>query len=309
MFWLYITLIVIVFNVKAQQLPLYANYAFSTYGHNPAFAGHNRRVEGILTHRNHLAGFPGAPTTQLFTASMPIQKYYMGTGIKVIHDRIGITRSTSFSCASNYTITFADGKLTAGLELGFQQYGIDWDKLELNDPDNALPNTNTNVIIPNGGFGLFYDKRTWYVGYSVLNLIKSKLNLNETSSQDEARLKRHNYIQAGMAIELKNSPVVIEPHTLIKYVVNAPPQVDIGGFASFKRIIGGGMAFRSGDAIYFTMKYQYQRMLSIGYNYGIRVNSLARYSGNSHEFMISYFYPLMPPPSKVDTNPIWFIRN
>ena len=53
------------------------------------------------------------------------------------------------------------------------------------------------------GFGLFYDKRTWYVGYSVLNLIRSKLNLNETSSQDEARLKRHNYIQAGMAIELK----------------------------------------------------------------------------------------------------------
>jgi len=298
-----------VLKVKAQQLPLYANYAFSTYGHNPAFAGHNRRVEGILTHRNHLAGFPGAPTTQLFTASMPIQKYFLGTGIKVIHDNIGITRSTSFSSAINYTLTFADGKLSGGLELGFQQYGIDWDKLELNDPDNALPNTNTNVLLPNGGFGFFYDKRTWYVGYSALNVLRSKLNLDGEKNEEEARLKIHNYYQAGMAIELDKIPIVIEPHTLIKYVIHAPPQVDIGAFASFKKTIGGGMALRTGDALYFTIKYQYQRTLSVGYNYGIRVNSLSKYSGNSHEFMISYFYPLMPPPSKVDTNPIWFIRN
>ena len=304
---LYIVLLFIAFESQGQQLPLYSNYMFSTFGHNPAFAGHKRRIDAILTHRNHMAGFPGAPTTQLFTASMPIQKYFVGTGIKVIHDRIGITRSTTFSGAGNYTLTLADGRLTGGLELGFQQYGIDWDKLDLNDPDNALPANNTNVTVGNAGFGLFYDKENWYVGYSVQNLFKSKLNFDKAKSEEDARLKFHNYYQAGMAFEI-NDNFSVEPHTLIKYVRSAPMQVDIGGFAVYKAMAGAGISFRTGDAIYFTAKYEYNEMLSVGYNYGIRVNSLSPYTGSSHEFMISYFYQLLPPPIIKKRKTIWIVN-
>lgn len=296
----------IAFESKGQQLPLYSNYMFSTFGHNPAFAGHKRRIDAILTHRNHMAGFPGAPTTQLFTASMPIQKYYIGTGFKVIHDRIGITKSTTFSGAGNYTLTLADGKLTAGLELGLQQYGIDWDKLDLNDPDNALPSNNTNVVVGNAGFGLFYDKETWYVGYSVQNLFKSKLNFDKTKSDEEARLKFHNYYQAGTKIPI-NDNFQIQPHTLIKYVNNAPLQVDLGGFAVYKNIAAAGISIRTGDAMYVTMKYRYKEMLSFGYNYGIRINSLSQHTRSSHEFMLGYFYPLLPPPIPTIERPDWII--
>lgn len=305
--WIYILLLFCVFELKAQQLPLYSNYMFSTFGHNPAYAGHKRRIDAILKHRNHMAGFPGAPTTQLLTASMPIQKYFIGTGLKIVHDRIGITRSTNFSGAGNYTLTLADGKLSAGLELGMQQYGIDWDKLDLNDPDNALPNTNTNLVVGNAAFGLFYDRENWYVGYSVQNLFRSKLNFDKVKSAEESRLRFHNYYQAGMAFAI-NDNFSVEPHTLIKYVHNAPMQVDLGGFIVYKLMAGAGMAFRTGDALYFTLKYEWNEMLSVGYNYGIRVNSLSPYTGSSHEFMISYFYQLLPPPIIKKRKPIWIIN-
>ena len=304
---LYILFVLFANETIGQQLPLYSNYMFSTFAHNPAYAGHKRRIDAILTHRNHMAGFPGAPTTQLFTASMPIQKYFVGTGVKIVHDRVGITRSTSFSGAGNYTLTLADGKLTAGLELGLQQYGIDWDQLDLNDPDNALPATNTNVTVGNSAFGLFYDRENWYVGYSVQNLFRSKLNFDKTKSDEEARLKLHNYWQGGMAFEV-NDRFAVEPHTLIKYVSRAPLQVDLGGFVVYNAMAGAGIAFRTGDALYFSLKYEWKEMLSVGYNYGIRVNSLSPYTGSSHEFMISYFYQLLPPPIIKKRKTIWIVN-
>lgn len=254
-----------------------------------------------------MAGFPGAPTTQLFTASMPIQKYYLGTGIKIMRDQIGISNSTSFSGAVNYTLSLLGGKLAAGLEFGGQQYGINWDELELNETDNALPQGNQSVLVGNAGFGLFYSKEKWYVGYSVQNLFRSKLNFDKTESQEESRLRFHNYIQAGMTFEV-NDNISIEPHTLIKYVRNAPMQVDLGGYAIYKRIVGAGMAIRTGDAMYFSAKYEYNEMLSVGYSYGVRINSLSPYTGSSHEFMISYFYPLLPPATIKEKNPIWYIN-
>lgn len=280
---------------------------FSTYGHNPAFAGNKNRIEGILTHRNHMAGFPGAPTTQLFTASMPIQKYYMGTGIKIVNDNIGITRNTYFSGAANYTLSLAGGRLSAGLEIGGQQYAIRWDELELREQDNALPQGNRSVFVGNAAFGLFYKKDKWYVGYSSQNLMRSKLNFDKVKSAEEGRLKIHHYFQGGVAFEV-NEEFSVEPHTLIKYVSNAPMQLDLGGFVIYKRLVGAGLALRTGDAMYVSLKYEYNNMLSVGYNYGIRINSLSQYTRSSHEFMISYFYPLLPPAVIKDKNPIWYIN-
>jgi type IX secretion system PorP/SprF family membrane protein len=294
-------------TIRAQQIPLYSNYAFNTFGHNPAFAGNKNRIEGILTHRQHLNGFPGAPTTQLFTASMPIQKYYLGTGIKIVNDIIGITRNTSFSAAANYYMGLGGGRLAAGLEIGGQQYAVNWDELDLLDPDNTIPQSKQSVLVGNGAFGLFYSMESWYAGYSIQNLFRSKLDFDKEESPTEARLYFHHYIQAGMAIGL-NDNFALEPHTLIKITKSAPMQMDIGLYTVFKQMVGAGISYRTGDAMYVTAKYEWKEMISVGYNYGIRLNSLSQYTSNSHEFMVSYFYKLMEPASKEIKHPYWFIN-
>lgn len=305
--FIYISLIFGAFTTQAQQLPLYSNYVFNTYGHNPAYAGKKNRIEGIATHRQHMNGFPGAPTTQLFTASMPIQKYFLGTGIKVMNDKIGISRTTTFSGSVNYFLGLGGGKLSAGIELGGQQYAVDWDELDLNDPDNALPQGKRSVFVPNAAFGLFYSKESWYAGYSIQNLFRSKLDFDDVESATEARLYFHHYIQAGTAIGV-NDNLAIEPHTLIKVTKSAPMQMDLGVYGVYKKMAGIGLSYRTGDAMYFTAKFEWKEMITVGYNYGIRLNSLSKYTNNSHEFMVSYFYKLLEPASKKIKHPYWFIN-
>jgi type IX secretion system PorP/SprF family membrane protein len=289
-------------QINAQQIPLYSQHTFNRYGFNPAYAGIKNRVEGTLTHRNHLLNFPGAPTTQIITVTTPWQKKYMGFGLRVLNDNIGATNSFSINGGANYFINLGEGKLSMGLELGIDQYGVDWTTLVKNDNNDAvIPGARSSAITPNGAFGLFYTTEKWYAGYSVQNLIASRFK----SEEREFTYSTHHFINTGMAVEL-NEKFQLEPHLLLKATRPTIWQMDLGAYVVYDMKYGAGITYRTGDAIVFTAKVELREQFYFGYSYETRINSLAVYSNTSHEIMLGYYFNLLEPARKKSIHPRYY---
>ena len=108
-------------SLFGQQLPIFSQQTYNKFAFNPAYAGNKNQVEAMFTHRNHMLSFPGAPTTQLVTVTAPWQQKYMGFGLRIVNDNIGATSHFSMNAAANYGVRIGPGKLTMGLELGFDK--------------------------------------------------------------------------------------------------------------------------------------------------------------------------------------------
>lgn len=72
-YWLYIPLLIVVFNSKAQQLKTYLN----NHEHID-FTFNNRVSERVLTPINQLSDCPTALKAQLSKYSLPNSSYYLG---------------------------------------------------------------------------------------------------------------------------------------------------------------------------------------------------------------------------------------
>lgn len=289
----------------AQQLPLFSQQTFNRFGFNPACAGSKNSVDALLTHRIHMLNFPGAPTTQLLTVSAPWQLINMGFGVRVLNDNIGVSNSLSVNFASNYVLTFGAGKLSLGLEMGVDQYAVDWNQLvRYNEQDDVIPTTEASITTPNAAFGLFYTTENWYFGYSVQNLIASRLAFAGAESNYSARKFATHYLNVG-GVKKINDYFQVEPYLLIKGT-NSIWQMDLGSYLVLKQKFGAGLAYRTKDAFVLTLKLELPEKFYLGYSYDVRLNTLNPYTNSSHEFMLGYYHKLLEPVRKKAIHPRYY---
>lgn len=289
----------------AQQLPLFSQQTFNRFGYNPACAGSKNSVDALLTHRTHMVNFPGAPTTQLLTVSAPWQRINMGFGVRVLNDNIGASNNFSVNIATNYAITLGTGKLSLGLEMGADQYSVDWDQLDRYDhQDEVIPTTEGSVTTPNAAFGLFYTTENWYLGYSVQNLIASRLIFAGEERDYSARKYATHYLNAG-GVKKINDDFQFEPYLLIKGT-KSTWQMDFGSYVVLKQKYGVGLAYRTRDALVVTLKLELPEKFYLGYSYDVRLSSLSTYTNSSHEFMLGYYYKLLEPARKRAIHPRYY---
>lgn len=287
----------------AQQLPLFSQQTFNRFGYNPACAGSKNSVDALLTHRIHMLNFPGAPTTQLLTLSAPWQRISMGFGLRVINDNIGASNIFSVNVATNYAITLGTGKLSLGLEVGADQYSVDWDQLDRYDnKDEVIPTTAASTTTPNAAFGLFYTTENWYFGYSVQNLIASSLTFTGVENENSARKYATHYLNAGGVKKISDN-FQFEPYVLIKET-KSTWQTDLGSYLVLKQKFGVGLAYRTRNALVMTLKLELPEKLYLGYSYDILFSDLSPYS--SHEFMLGYYYKLLEPARKKAIHPRYY---
>lgn len=293
-------------NCSAQQMTLYSQYAFDRLIINPAYAGSSNIISGTLTYKNKLLGIKGAPETQVFSLHAPIQSKFMGVGIKVIHDKIGVTDQTGVTVVYSYHLGFANGKLSLGIEGGILNYTLDFANLKRSDQnDNAIPFTKESVIVPEVAFGIYYHSEKMYFGGSAYNLISSKLDKTGYDRSPIAKLSQHYFILNGYKIKMGES-FHLEPSWLLKYVAGAPVQLDLNLNAIYKEMISLGVSYRTGDATVFMLQYSFKGQVRIGYAYDYTISKLSSYSAGSHEIMLNYTFKLLEPALKKITDPRYY---
>jgi len=277
-----------IFDMSAQQDPMFTHYMFNTVAINPAYAGSRDALTVTGLHRSQWVAFDGAPTTQTVTAHSPIFTKKIGLGLSFLNDKIGINNTSSFYIDFSYKIKINDkAKLAFGLKSGFNFRKADISKLNVyDDNDPVLSQGLEKDFMPNFGFGLYFFTDKYYVGVSTPKLMENSFDTGtETGVATE---KRHYFLIGGAAFKLSET-FLLRPATFVKVTEAAPIEVDLSALLYVKEKFWVGMMYRTGDAVGALVGVNITEYLTVGYSFDASTeNTTFKYNAGSHEIMIRY---------------------
>lgn len=281
-----IVLVLLMCQLKAQQLPQYTQYMLNDFAINPAVAGKNDYADVRSNNRYQWVGITDAPRTYMLTAHGPFRSKNMGLGIHLFTDIVGPTRRVGFNVSYAYHIKLkGETRISLGISAGILQWGIDGHKITLHDQgDDNLLNQYLTVYLPDFGAGILVHNKKWYIGFSVPQLYQSQIKLYPGGDNKGTLVTQFN-LNGAYKFNLGEN-FKIEPSFLAKYEAPAPIKVDAGLRFIFKEQIWIGGAYRHNDAFTALAGFMYKDYLMIGYSYDFSTTNIRKYSSGTHEIML-----------------------
>lgn len=281
----------------AQQTPQYTHFMFNYFHINPAVAGTVKCPDIRLGYRTQWEGFEGQPRTAyasahaLLGAKNGISKSKHGIGGYVEADQTGPLAHTGLWLAYAYHFQFnRKWMMSAGLFLGFQQYRFDVAEVVVNDFDDpALQNSSASFLFPDMTPGLYFYDKSWTFGLTVNQLLGNPISELGTSglieSSGTSRLRRHVTIMGSKRLGREDS-FTYTPAFLLKFVGASVPALDINIMVEYKKIIGIGATYRSGDAIAGLFRLHFLKYFTLAYAYDFTTSKIRIASANTHEITL-----------------------
>ncbi|MBW6483052.1 MAG: type IX secretion system membrane protein PorP/SprF [Vicingaceae bacterium] len=284
---LIITLVLLVSNAYAQQLPHFSQYYLNDFLINPAVAGANNYFEGKSSHRYQWEGITDAPRTYTLSVNGPTKNEKMGLGGYLFTDIVGPTRRTGFNLAYSYHVKLNDKlKLAFGLSAGLLQFTIDGSKITLRDEGDAIiTNGVQSVLIPDAGFGTYLYHKKFYFGFSAPQLLNSKVEFFDDGKNPNGKLPAHFFVTGGYKYDLSDD-FMLEPSFFVKYISPAPVMYDASLRIMYQQKVWLAGTYRHDDAIALSVGYLINNSFSIAYAYDFTTSNIKNHISGSHELMI-----------------------
>jgi type IX secretion system PorP/SprF family membrane protein len=302
---IYITFLIISFNVDAQQLPLYSQYMMNSFLLNPAVAGHDGFTAFNFTAREQWLGFPNGPrTVALSGTSRLLKNSYIsrgrnvrrrstamsrsgnvGVGGYIYNDRNGMVNRTGFQGTYAYHIWMDQSQLSFGVSLTAFQLRVDESDMILYDPnDPLLDGTKNALFVPDFNLGVYYHGRNFYAGLSSAQMLQSALKFGNDGYKD-FKMDRHYYLMGGYGFFLQND-VIIEPSFLFQTTFKTAYQLDLNTKVYYKEDYWVGLSYRTSGSLIGMGGVKVDRYY-FGYAFDYTFSAIRKHSFGSHEFMAS----------------------
>ena len=306
----------------SQQDQHYSQYMFNGLVLNPAYAGSNGMISAGLFHRTQWVGFndngSAGSGTQSFSIHSPVLHESVGVGLHILNDKAGPIKNTSIITSYAYRINIAKGILSMGLQGGVMNYSLDPSSRIVKDGGDPRL-IGYSRFKPDIGFGTYYLKKNYYVGFSVPHLIQTKLNDDLSGIQDFSQLTRHYYFTGAYQYQINREFAVI-PSILYKTLRFSPQfkgnetrfqtsSLDLTAHLKYQNMVWLGFTYRVADSFNAQIgtdvsKFvkSMERSLKIGYAFDLTTSNLAAYNAGTHEIMLIFDFELNPSSKSVDKN-------
>jgi type IX secretion system PorP/SprF family membrane protein len=272
-----------------QQEPMISQYMFNGLFLNPAYAGTHKYWTSSMSARSQWVGFEGAPRTFIAAVDGPVPNKNIGLGLVMYNDRIGVSNQNTViaNYAYHLRVNKAGHILSLGASAGVSQFSARLTDLTVWDANDVVFQNNiTSNLIPRFGFGAYYYTEDWYAGFSIPTLLGYQKGNDFTIDVSKATFLHRHYLLTGGYIFKLNDQVKLRPSMLVKYLPQAPVQVDLNLGVLFRDMLWVGTSFRTGDAVVMLIEYQSNSFFRIGYAYDITFSPLRKHSSGSHEILI-----------------------
>ena len=282
------------YNLNAQQTPVFADYNYNTVIINPAHAGYYPDTDVTLTNRGYFSQIEGGPRTTAVVFSTPMRSENMGLGAGVLYDEIGVTSLTNAFVSYAYKIQFKNNynrvrwwshnpsMLSFGLTAGFIHYSEDLISLGIqNDPNFE---NNINTIIPSLGAGILFNREHIYLGLSAPNLISDVFDSSQNINVENVFYGYGGY----RFFATRFQEFLINPSVLLKYVSGAPFQADFNTIVNYKNKFEIGGGYRTDSSINLLAGFQILKRWKFLYSYNQTLRNTV--VNNSHGIIIKYHF-------------------
>ena len=293
-------------GLRAQD-PVFSQFYSTPLLLNPAFAGTTYAPRISASYRNQ---WPTVTNTGIaystYAASYEqfIPQVNSGIGVMILSDNAGdgLLRMTNFMASYAYRIAVNDDlQIKLGIEAGFRQYNLDWDKLVFLDQIDQIegPILNTNEVRPDAlsntifdtGAGLLVYSSVFYGGVSLHHLTTPNegfLGVNEGLVEGlPLRLSLHGGAQFIVKEGNKRRPASFISPNILFLKQGDQGQVNVGAYYNHGLVFAGGWyrhAFGNPDAAIAMVGVTYD-ILKVGYSYDFTLSQLAP-TGGAHEISV-----------------------
>ncbi len=297
-----------------QQEAHYTQFMYNKQALNPGFAGARRVASVTALYRNQWMGFNGSPTSYHVGMEGPFFADRLGSSLVLGSQSEGIIRRLYGNLGFSYDILHTDAtSLRIGLSGSMRHYRFDLSNPDVyikDRLDQSLPAANTSQqLIGNIGAGAYFDHKSFYLGFSVPNLYRNYIALNENpAATSTAQEQRHLYFMAGAFFPLGSENVQLKPSIMAKYVQNSPFSLDMNLSVMFNKRFSTGLSYRygqsggAGDSVDFLAFVQATDRLGIGAAYDFTVSGLRNYNKGSVEALVRYDLGKTKENSKAPTD-------
>ena len=281
-------LLATVSTVLAQQDVSFAHYWTMETSFNPAAVGKQKMMNFSGAYALSLAGFEHNPKTINIGIDMPFQAMgsFHGVGAQLMSDDIGLFNHQRVALQYAYKRPLLGGTLSIGLQgamLSEKFKGSDLD-LEV-DNDDAFAKSDATGTAFDLSAGLYYQRRNWYAGLSVLHVGAPSIELGERSILDVSRTY---YLTGGYNIRLNNPLLTIHPSMLARtdgtgYRVDVTTRVK---YSYEQRVFHVGVAYSPTNSVTLLLGGNFHGV-SLGYSFELYTQGISFRNG-SHELFVGY---------------------
>ena len=286
-------------TVRAQQAPMFTNYADSYAVINPGFYGMSEGVNAMGIYRNQWTGFKDdvtgqvvSPITFLASADLPIRVLGGGVGLSLLKDQLGFENNIAVNLGYSYHLDVGPGTLGVGLAFSFDNRTVDFSKAKpLDDNDPVIPAKEQSDMLIDFNFGLYYlVPETFYVSLSTTNLMEAKGKALEGKSSSSASFVGDCtfYLAAGYEYQFFNPKFVLNPSMMLLSDI-ASTQFNIGARLWYNNKVSFGVNYRYQESIDLLVGFVIK---GVHINYAYDINTMGLKLSGSHEVSISYNFKL-----------------
>ena len=274
-------------GVQAQYHPQYSQYMFNGLALNPAYAGSKDVLNLALLYRNSQLGssIEGAPVTQTFAGDFPLRNPQIALGLLVFNDKIGVYRQTGTYFAYAFRVKAGEGKLSFGLQAGFDLHREDGSDVFTFEKGDPLFDTEIHKsFMPNTGAGVYYETPKYFAGLSFPQLLAYSPH---TADSYSGKLTLANTMLYGGVIIPVNSSLKIRPSTLLQYVSKGI-LLDLNcNFILLGERLELGLSYRNKSTLVAMTQFRINSQFYLGYAYDHAFGKSALIN-TSHEIMLRY---------------------
>lgn len=282
-------LLLLSFQIEAQQNPHYTQYMYNMSTINPGYATDTGSMNFGALYRMQWVGSEGGPTTGTFFGHSPLAKN-VEVGLSIVHDEIGdVVKETGVFADFAYIVKLNEtNKISFGLKAGASFFSTNFDGFVYSDdlPDPAFAN-NLSKTFPNIGVGAFYFGENYYLGLSSPNLLTTK-HLERKSGIVTTGVEAIHYFFTGGYVFNLNDNLKFKPAFMARGLSGAPLALDITSNFLINNKFEIGAGYRVEDATSGLVNFRISPTLRIGYAYDYTLSNLGRFNSGSHEIMILF---------------------
>lgn len=274
-----------------QQEYSFTNYFEINPFFNPAAAGSEgvQNVTGLF--RKQWAGVDGSPITGGVLYDNRFDNYNMGIGGYVFTDVIGATNMTNVAANYSYSLKLNETNFFAfGVDAGVDFYTTNYNRLVYWENDEMFDGQKRSSVLPRAGVGIHYYGEKIYAGLSVPRLLSFNNNYGiGINAQNLPSTVSNYFLTAGYKFPI-GKDFEMQTNVLGKYTPRVMPQADLNFMATYNKIIGLGVGYKTLGFATVYLQYTYDEVVKIGYAFDISLTKISNYSSGNHEFIIKYAF-------------------
>ena len=287
-------MVLFVMLLKAQQIGDYTNFFYKPMLYNPAYTGVQNNINATAITRLQWSGFTNAPQFNAFTLDGKFKKKKMALGLNLISDKQGLTGRTGGDILYSYSLTLNKrNRLAFGVSFGLIDNTLSFSKAVVeNTNDPILSTQSQSKITIDGSAGIALIGKKIELGFSVPQLIGHKLKYNTesgTTSTYSQTPQYLTYLRYKYFVD-REKGISLSPMALIRYVPHSPFQFNAGLIFDWKKKLALAAIYKSDYAMAVSAGFWIYKHLNVAYSYDFVLGGIAKYSGQTHEILLSYTF-------------------